>query len=105
MKQPRDDTESVFVVVMLEPALGKKFRSKKTIQDYAKDLGSLAAEFAEVLRFATRVLPYRWADLPALVFGYLTAGFDFERFRKARSELWGLDSSHAGLIAAREALS
>jgi hypothetical protein len=102
-KAVADETEHVFLTALLESALPKKFKPRRSIEDYTKAPNHLVNEYCEVLRAAQQTTQYQSPWLPHVVFGALTSGFDFERFRKVRSDLRSLDSNLTTIIVNRTA--
>jgi hypothetical protein len=102
-KPVMDETEQAFLSALLESALPKKFRPRRSIEDYTKDPNSLVNEYCDVFRAAQQAVQYQSPWLPQVVFGGLTSGFDFERFRKVRSDLRTLDSNLTEIIVKRSA--
>jgi hypothetical protein len=93
----RRDIEFVFVAVRIESSLRNRLRPR-TIEDYSKDPNQLGIDFKTALNAAPDWFPYQTPFLSRIVFGLLTADFDFERFRNSRPNLRLLDDSLTSLI-------
>jgi hypothetical protein len=88
-------TEKVLVSVVVHLTRPLK---KRSFADYAKKPALLAADFGGLTADIPESLPQRQA-----IYGFLTTGFDLQRFRAIRSQLAPLDELLAAQIARDQA--
>jgi hypothetical protein len=89
-KDAIQNTEKLLVAAFERPKLTFQRRS---MEDYIKDPALLSADFSRLNSGGNQSI-----HIPEMIYGFLTTQFDFERFRKVRSDCVRLDESLEFLI-------
>jgi hypothetical protein len=86
----RDDLEKVFISVLYDRFLKSKMKTRPSVESCAKNPNNLLRPFVE-LKGSLPEIGYVSPFTSDVVYGFLTEGFEFERFRRQRSDLAQFD--------------